>query len=457
MQTINTSDITFRYSGVRLVLLCFMALLALPVLAQTKVTDIRLWQAPTHTRFVFDLDRPVEHKLITLASPNRIVIDMPNAALATDTEAVAIKGSPVRLIRSATRNKTDLRVVFDLSRAVKARSFLLKKNGEKGDRLVIDLSYLNNPTGQAAAAMPTPTKSHTQTRHQKRDLIIAIDAGHGGEDPGALGPKKIREKKVVLNIAKELAYLFKVNKGYSPVLIRSSDFYVALVDRREKARKARADMFVSIHADAFTNPKAHGASVYALSSRGASSASARFLADKENQSDMVGGVSLSDKDALLSSVLVDLSMDHKMQESLDVGSYVLRHVGKLTKLHSKRVEQAAFSVLKTPDIPSILVETGFISNPKEAKALNTKSYQRKMARAIYNGIHDYFKVRAPEGTYIASKHRKNKKVIYVVEQGDTLSQIASRYAVSMSQIRSHNRLRNDQLRIGQQLKIPVRN
>ena len=413
------------------------------------IHDVRLWRAPDNTRIVFDLDSAVEHKIFTLQNPDRVVVDIANAKLEANTDAVDLKGSPIASIRTSGDGKQDLRVVFDLSSRVNVRSFFLKKSGEADDRLVIDL-------GDLSAKKNTVVKTVNEEKKAKRDLIVAIDAGHGGGDPGASGPHRIREKNVVLAIAKELQALFAKEKGYKPVLIREGDYYVGLSQRRDLARQARADMFVSIHADAFSSPKAYGSSVYALSSKGASSATARFLADSENASDLVGGVSLNDKDALLSSVLVDLSMTYKMESSLDVGSEVLKHMGNVSRLHSKRVEQAAFAVLKTPDIPSILVETGFISNPEEARKLNSSSYQKQVARAIFNGINGYFYEKAPEGSYIAWKSSQDHKVAtHVVVQGDTLSEIANRYAVSMSQLKAHNRLGSNMLQVGQTLQIPA--
>jgi N-acetylmuramoyl-L-alanine amidase len=297
-------------------------------------------------------------------------------------------------------------------------------------------------------------KQVSQQATRQRDIIVAIDAGHGGEDPGALGPRKQKEKVVVLAIARELEAMLQQARGYHPVMIRTGDYYLSLQKRRSIARQKQADLFVSIHADAFTNPKASGSSVYALSSRGASSASAQFLAAAENSADQIGGVELASADELLSEVLVDLSMTHKMEASAEVGSYVLRSIDGITKLHSKRVEKAAFAVLKTPDIPSILVETGFISNPREAKKLSSQSYQRQMAKAIFDGVTGYYAKRAPEGTYIAWANR-NRAREYVIARGDTLSEIAARYRVSVADIRRHNSLKNNQIRVGQKILIPA--
>jgi N-acetylmuramoyl-L-alanine amidase len=316
-------------------------------------------------------------------------------------------------------------------------------------------------TAPASSASATIKQASAPVRSAdlggKRKLIIAIDAGHGGEDPGAIGPDGIREKDVVLQIARKLQENINRELGYKAVLVRKSDYYVGLSQRRDIARKASADLFVSIHADAFTRPQANGSSVYALSSKGATSASAQFLADSENQSDLVGGVSLDDKDAVLSSVLVDLSMTYKMEASLDVGSTVLRKMANISRLHSNKVEQAAFAVLKTPDIPSILVETGFISNKAEARKLSHPAYQQKMADSIFKGIHEYFLRKAPEGSYIASiKHQHAVDSYHRVAKGETLSEIAKRYGISMATIVSYNKLQSNEVKIGQELRIPAR-
>lgn len=414
------------------------------------IHDVRLWRAPDSTRIVFDLDQAIEHKIFTLSNPDRVVIDIPNAAMSANLSKIELKDSPIVAVRSGANGANMLRIVLDLSHSVKAGSFFLKKSGRADNRLVLDLKDI-------AAHQKTATKTMNDASSEKRNLVIAIDAGHGGEDPGALGPNNIYEKKVVFAIAQQLENYFNKEKGYKAVMVRTGDYFVGLKDRREIARKAHADMFVSIHADAFKNPQAHGSSVYSLSSKGASSASAQFLADSENQSDLVGGVSLNDKDALLSSVLVDLSMTYKMESSLEVGANVLHNMGAISRLHSTTVEQAAFAVLKTPDIPSILVETGFISNPTEAKKLDSRHYQQKMARAIFQGIDGYFQLKAPEGSYIAWKYKKPDQNLHLVEKGDTLSGIANRYAVSMNTLRNHNRLSSNSLQIGQKLIIPVTN
>ena len=260
---------------------------------------------------------------------------------------------------------------------------------------------------------------------------------------------------MVLAIAKELDKLVKKERGYASVMIRKGDYYVALDKRRKLARKAQADLLVSIHADAFTDHRARGTSVYALSGRGASSATAKFLATEANSSDLVGGVNLSEKDNVLAGVLADLSMTASLDASLKVGSNVVREMGKVSHLHSKRVEQAAFAVLKSPDIPSILVETGFISNPKEERKLKTSHYQKQLARSIFNGIERYFENTPPPGTYLAwQKGRDRQYVEHVIARGDTLSGIAQRYEVSVASIRQHNDLSTSVIKVGQRLTIP---
>jgi N-acetylmuramoyl-L-alanine amidase len=317
---------------------------------------------------------------------------------------------------------------------------------------VLDLYDISASDKTAPPAVPAITVEQVDTR---RPVVVAIDAGHGGEDPGASGPNKLREKNVVLAIAQRLKKKLEASPKYRPVMIRSGDYYVSLKGRRELARKNQADLFVSIHADAFTHPSANGASVYALSRRGASSTAAQFLADKENAADLVGGVAVSEMDDVLAGVLTDLSMTATLDSSLSVGKEVLEEMGGFARLHKKQVEQAAFSVLKSPDIPSILVETGFISNPKEAKSLNTGSYQEKMATAIYRGVDRWFEAYPPPGTVFA---RKSDAVgtprTVTVARGDTLSDIARRYDVSVGDLRALNALSSSTIRVGQVLRLP---
>ncbi|MBT4163050.1 MAG: LysM peptidoglycan-binding domain-containing protein, partial [Gammaproteobacteria bacterium] len=344
------------------------------------------------------------------------------------------------------------RVVLDLLGEVHPRSFVLKPIMQYGDRLVIDLYDKDRPK------TPVVQKSE-KSLTQMRDVIVAIDAGHGGDDPGAIGPGKLYEKDVVFGIATNLRRMFEKESGFRAVLVREGDYFIALRQRTEIARKSQADVFLSIHADAFKTPKVSGASVYAISQKGATSETARWLAEKENRSDLIGGVgsvSLDDKDDLLAGVLLDLSMTASLSFSLEMGNEVLTRLGRVNKLHKKNVEQAAFAVLKSPDIPSLLIETGYISNPGEARKLGTRSHQKKLAKAIFNGVRSSMQSNPPAGSYLAWVKQGNNQpaVTHVIERGDTLSEIASRYRVSFKRLKEINGLRSDTIRVGQKLKIP---
>ncbi|UAW99128.1 N-acetylmuramoyl-L-alanine amidase [Halopseudomonas nanhaiensis] len=440
-------------------------------LQAADIKNVRIWRAPDNTRLVFDLSGPADHKLFTLSSPERIVIDIDNARFAAATESLPFDDTPLTGLRSATRDGTGLRVVLDLSRAVNPKSFTLPPNQQYGHRLVLDLfdqdqrpderEGLTASTPKASPLGQAPARSAPQTG--ERDIIIAIDAGHGGEDPGAIGHRGAREKEVVLSISKKLKAMIDAQPGFKAELVRTGDYFIPLRKRTEIARKHNADLFVSIHADAFTRASAFGASVFALSDRGATSETARLLADRENRSDLiggVGGVSLENKDQVLASVLLDLSMTATLSASLDVGQQVLTNIGQVNPLHKRRVEQAGFMVLKSPDIPSILVETGFISNPGEAQKLVTQSHQQALARAIHSGIKDYFHRSPPPGTRIAALKASGRLQAlgpreHTVRPGDTLSMIATRYDVSLSSLRQANRLGNDEIRAGQVLKVPA--
>jgi N-acetylmuramoyl-L-alanine amidase len=292
---------------------------------------------------------------------------------------------------------------------------------------------------------PKPLVKITKPTKQ-RDIVIAIDAGHGGQDSGALGRNGTKEKNVVLQIARRLAKLVNDEPGMRAYLTRDKDVFLTLRQRIRRAKEQQADMFVSIHADAFHNPKARGASVFVLSERGASSEAAKLLADKENSADLVGGISLEDKDDLLASVLLDLSQDASLEASLEVANNVLSGLKRVGNVHKKHVESAAFVVLKSPDIPSVLVETAFISNPDEERKLNSASHQNKLAQAMMSGIRRYFQRNPLPGAAMPQQH--------IVNRGDTLSTIAQRYQVSMNDLKSTNALKSNTLRIGDVLQIP---
>ena len=445
--------------------------------AATQVKSMRLWRAPDNTRLVFDLSGPVEHSVFTLTAPDRLVIDINGATLAAPLTA-STSNTPITAVRSAQRTPTDLRVVVDLNKAVTPKSFTLAPNAQYGNRLVVDL-YDQEADAVAATAPPTPVATAptppavpvTPTQpaiklppvpNGKRDIVIAIDAGHGGEDPGASGSRGQHEKDIVLQIAKELQRQINNEKGFRAELTRTGDYFIPLRKRTEIARKKGADLFISIHADAAPSTAAFGASVFALSDRGATSETARWLADSENRSDLIGGagnVSLDDKDRMLAGVLLDLSMTASLSSSLNVGQKVLGNIGRVTSLHKRRVEQAGFMVLKSPDIPSILVETGFISNANEASKLATASHQQSLARSINSGVKQFFQQNPPPGTYIAWLRDTGKIAQgpreHTVRPGETLAMIAVRYQVSVASLRSSNSLKSDELKVGQNLDIPA--
>lgn len=412
-----------------------------------EVGAVRLWRAPDHTRLVLDLSEEVSFSSLALDNPERFVVDLKDSRLTSSLAALPLAGTPIRQVRSGIREGTDLRLVLDLQAKVKTSVFLLPPNEVTGHRVVIDLF---DP--QVSPVDPAPVLS-VDSLNARRDIIVAIDAGHGGEDPGALGPAQLREKTVVLQIAKRLEQQLAGVPGFKPALVRTGDYYVSLKNRRDRARELQADLFVSIHADAFRQKSAHGASVYALSTRGATSTAAQYLAESENAADLVGGVELAEMDPMLASVLTDLSMTSTLDTSLNLGTLILEQIGGVARLHKKKVEQAGFAVLKSPDVPSLLIETGFISNPQEAERLSTPAYQDKMARAIRRGIQSWFARQPPPGTLLAWQREQGGREV-TVAPGDTLSEIAQRHGVSVAAIKTTNGLSRDVIFVGQTLLIP---
>ena len=380
-----------------------------------------------------------------LTSPYRTVIDIKNAKMDKEPTQPESSDKYLQKIRAAARNKDDLRIVLDLKKFVSYKSFQLKPNSRYGYRLVIDLNGTDSKDQEEKEILEEVTASN-----RPRDVIIAIDAGHGGEDPGAKGPSGVYEKDVVFKIAKRLVEVINNERGMRAVMIREGDYYMPLRKRIEKARKHRADLFMSIHADAFRDPKVNGSSVYVLSQRGASSEAARWLAESENASDLIGGVSLDVKDDVLASVLLDLSQTASLEASIDIADRVLKGLKGIGKVHKRTVQSAGFAVLKSPDIPSILIETAFISNPREEKKLLSQQHQTSMANAILDGLRGYFRDFAPEGTLLASRK-------HIIERGETLSTIAQQYKITTDSLREYNGLKGDLVRVGQTLSIPSTN
>jgi N-acetylmuramoyl-L-alanine amidase len=509
--------------------LCALIFCCVDMAQAVSVQKVRVWRAEDYSRIVLDLSEPAHYNLVLASNPNRIILTLSNADLKASLDKLPLTATPIEIVRSSVIDDADLRLVFDLKRKISPKSFVLKKSAGNNDRLVIDLYDAAETTNAAASnhasvAKPNSTNSvgeptniesvmEDETKNSKagnstspgnnlptnnvlsgntsgpngRQILIAVDAGHGGVDSGALGPKSMREKDVTLAIAKELTRVINAQPGYSARLTRTGDYFVELQKRRDLARDMKADLFISVHADSFTDSSAYGASVFALSRKGATSEMARFLAQRENDSDLigrVGGVSLEDKDPQLAGVLVDLSMTSTVNSSLQVGSNVLNAISAITPLHAKHVEQAGFVVLKSPDVPSILVETGFISNASESRKLASDDYREQMAQAVFKGVRQYFAQHPPANTHASSatmvaekssvekpssvkeaNEKLKKKLVadtniaserkHLVISGDTLTDIAMQYKVSAAKIRKANNMKNDIVKLGQTLKIPA--
>jgi len=437
-----------RNAGARGAALALLLAPWAPVHAET-LQNIRAYEAPDHTRVVFDTSAAVEASIFSLDNPDRLVIDLGNTdpAAGFDPDVSGGLGRRVRNMRWGARSGT-YRVVLDLGMPVTRKDFKLPPIAPYGHRLVIDL-FDERPAEAAAATRPAKPDG-------LRPVVIAIDAGHGGEDPGAIGANRVHEKRITLSIARKLAARFNQTSGYRAFLVRTGDYYIPLRRRTEIAHREQAHLFLSIHADAFRNPKGSGASVYMLTESGADSEMARYLAEKENRSDLFGGVSnvsLDDMEPYLRQTLTDLSMQGKRRYSSDVGDEVLRQLNQVTKLHKKQVGHAGFVVLKAPDIPSLLIETGFISNPAEARRLNQAEHQGRIVRAIHQGVVNYWQANPPPGTWLA--HRASGELNHRIQRGDTLSGIAARYGTTVARIRQANGLAGSRIRVGQVLTIPA--
>jgi len=439
-----------------------------------NIQAMRLSQAGSETRLVIDLDKAFQYEVFSLANPARLVIDIKNSLHTSQLKLPDLLNSPIRAIRYASWQKNTLRLVLDLHHKVRYDSRTLGPKADYLHRLVIDLHDSPNtaPTMQsvlasdrqpetapaprqaqisakpAEIATPKPVATINKSKKDmvRRDIIIAIDPGHGGQDSGALGKHGTKEKDIVLSVSKRLAKIVNAEPGMRAYLTRDTDVFITLRQRIKRARENKADMFISIHADAFKDPKAKGASVFVLSQRGASSEAAQMMADKENAADLAGGISLEDKDDMLASVLLDLSQTASLEASLEVANTVLAGLKRVGNVHKKHVESAAFVVLKSPDIPSILVETAFVSNPDEERKLNSPSHQNKIARAILSGISNYFQRNPLPGTGSPQQH--------IVSSGDTLSMIAQRYQISMLELKSSNNLKRSDINVGDVLVIP---
>ena len=469
--------------------------------ASVELDNARIMQLPDGTRIVFDLSAPAEHKSFTLDDPPRIVVDIKNTRLNPLGMPHNLQTADVKSVRTGIHHHFDLRIVLDLTHWADYQTSVVRSVTGSGYHLIVDLFHSDGPTTLPSlvslsnasvpvvappAAPPTrpavkPVKRASKPTPRKRDLVIAIDPGHGGKDPGAIGAKGTREKDVVLKIAKHLYALINKEPGMRAILTRDSDRYLHLRERIAIARRHQANMFISLHADAFTNPDAHGSSVFILSPKGASSEAARWLASRENAADLVGGVTIKDRDEEIASVLLDLSQEATLEASLFLADKVLGRLGKLGPVHKDHVERAGFVVLKSPDIPSILVETAFITNPGEEAKLRNGRHQQTLAEAIMQGIRAYYRERPLQHLIIAATPTAEPSAaeaatvsaagaatvpsetiasaprVHVIRRGESLSDIAQYYQVSLSHLRSINGLNNNQLRMpaGTSLTIPT--
>ncbi|MDX1569232.1 MAG: N-acetylmuramoyl-L-alanine amidase [Xanthomonadales bacterium] len=410
-----------------------------------EVEGVRVWAGPEKTRAVIELDEAVDYRVFTLANPERVVVDLESSTLRSDLQLPAGSGELLAGIRSGSQQSGDLRFVFDLKNRARPKSFLLPPAESYSHRLVIDLHGQSTASGE-------PVRKAEEIVTQERDIVVAIDAGHGGEDPGAIGPSGAREKDVTLAIAREAAASINAVPGFKAVLVRDGDYYIPHLGRPAKARQHRADFFVSIHADAFPDRRVRGSGVFVLSQRRASSEAAKWLADRENRSDLAGGVRLGDKDDTLAAVLLDLSQSASLEASDRAAEKVLAALERVGKVHKKHVERAPFAVLTSPDIPSVLVETAFITNPDEEKRLKSRRGRERIARAIADGIIAYFEQSPPPGTWVA---RNGGRKRHIVSRGETLSEIAAKHRISLNRLREANAINGDLVRVGDVLKIPA--
>ena len=459
----------------RLAAVFVLLLVLLPSLAQAEpvaVHNLRLWQAPDHTRLVLDLSGSLDHRLNRVRDPEQLVIELDNARLTEGLAPLDVSRSYIAAVRGAEPADGKLRITLDLRRPVRAQSFILKPYGQYGHRLVIDLydeAVLETTPAPEPRAAP-PAKPGLRPR----DLVVAIDAGHGGEDPGAIGRRwRTREKDVTLAIARELHKLVNATPGMKAVLIRDGDYFVELHKRRQKADRFKADVFVSIHADSLPGSRARkvrGSSVYALSDRGASSALARALADSENASDWIGGIDPREMDNDVRRLIGDLTKEATIADGSKLGGDILGGLRTVGPLHNERVAHAGFAVLKQP-IPAILVETAFISNPREEQLLRSSAHRKKIAQGIHGGL----KRAAP--WIIARRESGNATAVvatpaapsvprpaepsasmreHVVRSGETLAAIARQYEIHLDALRFLNGIQGDELQVGTRLRIPAR-
>tara|TARA_X000000368_G_scaffold270967_1_gene214829 strand:+ start:35 stop:1360 length:1326 start_codon:yes stop_codon:yes gene_type:complete len=416
-------------------------------LADNLVKNIRISDSAESSRIVIDIKKAPSSKVFYLQNPERLVVDISSTKLGNNFKSSKLTGKLVRGIRFANREKSSLRIVFDLDGRVKHKYFTLPRSGKSDHRLVIDLEKFDSLTERNKIS---PKNS------QGRKIIVVIDPGHGGKDPGAIGPNGTRESNVVLPISLKLANYFNKTTDMQAILTRNDNTFIPLRERMEIARNYNADLFLSIHADALNNSRVKGASVYTLSLKGASDEASKILAQGQNEGSTIGEVDIAgmDKDAI--SLLTDLSQNSSMEASKEVGAMILNQLSKAVSIRKKKVQEAGFLVLKSPDVPSVLIETTFISNPGEEAKLNTRRFQDRLAEAIFQGARNYFLMNPPQDTLLSNNINSDTQIIsYIVKRGDTLSEIAELYNVKLSLIKNFNGISGSTIRIGQSLQIPL--
>ncbi|EEX35568.1 MULTISPECIES: LysM peptidoglycan-binding domain-containing protein [Vibrio] len=442
-----------------------LALFLLPTRVWANALEsIRVWPSPDETRVVIDLASEAEYSYFTLSSPDRLVVDLKQTSINTKLP-INVSESPVlkRIRKSSPPQKGTYRLVFELKRKVTPQLFKLAPTpgGQYGHRLVIDMPH-GSSSSSTSAAKPSSSSSSPQVSRDASqllgtaDIVVAIDAGHGGEDPGSIGPSRKYEKHATLAISKKIAAQINAVPGMKAVLTRRGDYFVNLNKRSEIARGSKAHLLVSIHADGFRTPQPRGGSVFVLNTRRANSEIARWVENHEEQSQLLGGagevLSKNTSDKNVSQTLLDLQFSHSQKEGYKVATKILKQMSSAgIKLHKKQPVNASLAVLKSPDIPSVLVETGFITNPTEEKLLFQRSHQDKLARALTKAIVQYFEANPPEGTLFSNR---GKTIKHKVKRGESLSVIAKKYGTTTKAIMQANKLKSSSLAIGQVLTIP---
>ncbi|WP_050644363.1 N-acetylmuramoyl-L-alanine amidase [Vibrio coralliirubri] len=431
------------------------------LVSANSLKSLRVWPSPEETRVVIDLKSEADFSYFTLSSPSRLVVDLKNTNLATKLPVV-VKDSPVlsKIRKSSPPDKNTYRLVFELKKSSKAELFKLSPTpgGQYGHRLVIDLPHGAASKATSKPSKPTVSKNINQVKRQK-DILIVIDPGHGGEDPGSIGPSRKYEKDATLSISKKLAAQLNAVPGIKTRMTRNADYFVNLNRRVAIARENEAHLLISIHADAFTTPQPRGGSVFVLNTRRANTEISRWIENKEKQSELLGGSgaaftgNIDDKN--VNQTLLDLQFSHSQKEGYKLATTILSEMGKVAKLHNSKPINTSLAVLRSPQIPSVLVETGFISNPTEEKLLFQRSHQDKLARAVTKAVVKYLKANPPEGIILSNATSSTGSVSqHKVSRGESLSVIASKYGTSTQTLMKFNNLKSSSLAIGQVLKIP---